>query len=84
MYDQYRFYRLWRKETLAKAPTASDASMAFAWFYAPFLDSLSVECNALRRRANRSKLTFLALCAVGLVFMLWMHRIGVYPAGPPK
>ena len=82
MYDQFRFHRKWRQETLAKAPDADENSIAFAWFYAPFLDNVSAECNALRRRSNRSLIVFLAMLGVGFIFMSSMHSVGVYPAGP--
>jgi hypothetical protein len=82
MYYQSRFYGLWRAEMLARAPNAGYASLAFAWLYAPFLDNVSAECNALRRRANWLMAAFLAAWAVTLVFMSAMHSMGVYPAKP--
>jgi hypothetical protein len=82
MYNWFRFYDLWRMEMLARAPNASYASLAFAWFFAPFLDSVSAECNALRRRANWSVVVFLALWVVGFIFMYAMHSMGIYPAKP--
>jgi hypothetical protein len=84
MYYQARFYDLWRTEMLARTPKASYASLAFAWFYAPFLDNVSAKCNVLRRRANWSVVAFLTAWAVGFVFMYAMHSIGVYPAKPPS
>jgi hypothetical protein len=82
MYNWFRFHELWRAEMLARTPQASESSIAFAWLYAPFLDNVSAECNALRRRANRSVAVFLALWALGFIFMYAMHSIGVYPAKP--
>jgi hypothetical protein len=82
MYNCARFYDLWRTEMLARAPNASYASLASAWLYALFLDNVSAECNALRRRVHRAVVVFLAVWAVGLVFMYIMHSIGVYPAKP--
>jgi hypothetical protein len=46
------------------------------------LDSVSAECNALRRRANWSVVVFLALWVVGFIFMYAMHSMGIYPAKP--
>jgi hypothetical protein len=80
MYHQFRFYELWRTEMLATAPNASCADLAFAWFHAPFLDYVSPECNALRRRANWSVVAFLVLWVIVFTFMYAMHSVGVYPA----
>jgi hypothetical protein len=73
VYYEYRFFRLWRQE--------ADASQSFT-VLTPFLYSGSAECNALGRRANL--MIFVALCAVGIIFMITMHSIGVYPAKLPN
>jgi hypothetical protein len=67
---------------LVKEPGASEFSLALAWRYAPFLDNVSAECNALRRRANRDIVAFLSLWAILAVFMYAMHVVGIYPVKP--